>query len=277
MDLDQLITDLLAAVLREFPTAGQAVQLDADEVTEQLELLFARLPGLFAVYRARAWAAGWSDVTGDDVGEEAGADSADALADLARWWEQQHGELVALADTEGITHDVVAARARSLVEREVATQLVAEHGAAVLDAAASQGRETVFQPERDACLRCTSYAGAVCEPGQDGYLPVRNFTAGDLPDRRVTVPLHPRCRCDQVVVASDAERDARRTALVREAERSILRFDGLPSESDRARTEAAERLLAGGTQLAKTVVERSARAVRRRKSEEQTRARSTGR
>jgi hypothetical protein len=268
VELDQLIRELLALVLREFPSPAQAAQLTDDEIAEQLDLLFFRIPDLFTEYRRRVFLAAWEEIDPQGAPDD-GVDDPDTTDDLRQWWKARRAELHALADTPGITGDVVAARARSLVEREVSTQLVSVSSEATLAAAALEELTAILQPERDACLICTSYAGAVCAPGAGGVRPVRNFTAGPLPDERVTLPLHPRCRCDWVVTGSPKEVVARSAALIREAERSVLRFDALPSESDRARTEAAERLLASGSQLAKTVVERSSRAVRRRKAAEQ--------
>jgi hypothetical protein len=91
---------------------------------------------------------------------------------------------------------------------------------------------------------------------------VRNFTSHDEL-AEVSCPVHPWCRC-HVKAMPLAEAETFADPLRREAERSVLRFESLPSESDRARTEAARRLIEQGSRLAKTVLSRSATEIRKR-------------
>lgn len=185
---------------------------------------------------------------------------------LRKWWRAELEKLLILLDQDILDQDTVTLRAQRLLEREAVTQVSRAHAEGVRAEADRQGLHRILVPERDACLICTSYAGAIAEPGKS-FDVIRNFTAkpdDELPADGVEVPLHPWCRCDTRAVDLD---DALVMAepLWREAERSVLRFDALPSESDRARTEAADRLLKAGTALPKTVLERSAREVKRRR------------
>jgi hypothetical protein len=108
----------------------------------------------------------------------------------------------------------------------------------------------------------------VCEAGGE-FAIVRAFV--DKLEPNVAVPVHPWCRCQKRLThRADAESVA--VPLVREAERSVARFESLPSESDRARTEAAKLLLEQGSALPKTVLERSARGVRKREKIQAKRA-----
>ena len=187
---------------------------------------------------------------------------------LTQWWNTELGKLLVLLDETDLGQAVVAARAQSLIERETITQLGRAHAEGVSAEAKRLGRVRIVIPERDACLRCTSYAGAIAE-ANEAFQVVRDFTdpeLGEIDPEGVELPVHPRCRCaSRVVTRADAETLA--APLRREAERAVLRFESLPSESDRERTEAARRLLDAGTALPKTVLERADRAVRRRTKE----------
>lgn len=261
--LGELIGQLAREAVGLLP-GHTAVRLAGDPATDEqpetdsrfydeLRRSFEKMPDLFAAGADLAYLGGEESTDGKDTGRPTTDD-----ADLRAWWELEFERLVLLGETVGA--DVVAARAQRLVEREASTQLSAAHTAGVTAAAARKGWVLVFVPERDACLVCTSYAGAIVEPG-GSFAAVRNFTAGELGE--VMCPAHPWCRCSAKAMS---RRDAVRFAdpLEREAERSVLRFDALPSESDRARTEAARRLIDSGTRLAKTVVSRSAAGVKRR-------------
>jgi len=258
--LAQEATDLLPGNtpvrLAGEPATGDEPRVGPD-FREELEQAFRELPALFATARDLAYLQGQEDTDG---GSEPRPTEDDA--ELRTWWQVEHAKLVLLLETDGITPDVVAARAQRLVEREASTQLSAAHTEGVSAAAERLGWVLVLVPEVDACLVCTSYAGSIVEPG-GRFHAVRNFTDGELAEDGVTCPVHPWCRCHvRAVARTDAESVA--APLHREAERSVLRFDALPSESDRARTEAARRLIEQGTDLAKTVVARSVAAVKRR-------------
>lgn len=121
----------------------------------------------------------------------------------------------------------------------------------------------VWAPETDACVHCLAYAGQYVPADGSGtfpeglsYDPKGGVTPfGDL----VAPPLHPHCRCDLEPWSLDWGTDLP-DALVREAERSVLRGWAMESESNAARLRAAEDLLEEGTeQLDVATVTREAR------------------
>jgi len=135
------------------------------------------------------------------------------------------------------------------------------------------GHRRVWVAERDACLHCLAYAGQVAEPG--AHFPVGlTFASRPLkppPDGLPNPPLHPNCRCrvwpyrggDPVLEAHQPNANIA-TALAREARRSVLKgWSAFASTPERLR--AAERLLAAGAALPKSVQQRAARDVQQRK------------
>lgn len=243
------------------PAGIRVLETDDEAFRDALRTAFADIPDVFETARQQAYDQGWDDV-GDPEPPSAEDYAAAERAGLEEYWASELTKLETLLDTEGITTDVVAARAQRVVEREASTQISTAHSDGLDDAAQASRVDWIFVlvPERDACLRCTSYAGSICEPAAL-FGVVRAFEDG-LPDE-VRVPVHPWCRCQKKLVhRADAARVA--DPLRREAERSVARFDALPSESDRARTDAAKRLVEQGSRLPKTVLERAARGVRKR-------------
>lgn len=125
----------------------------------------------------------------------------------------------------------------------------------------------MWVPERDACARCLRYAGLRLLrrgdqfPGGLSFDPAQDTT--DAP-KLAGPPLHPHCRCElQAVTKGDSEEASQ--ALVREANRSILKGFALDSESQASRRRAAEKLLSSGVQAPKSV---KADARRRLRGEE---------
>lgn len=118
---------------------------------------------------------------------------------------------------------------------------------------------SVWHAERNACLHCLAYQGEV-DIG-DGYPEGLTYGATPLDTGPVMrPPLHPRCRCTQeIVTASDVADYV--GPLKREAARSVLRGWSTPSESGKARLDAAERLLKKGTTLPKSVQSYAKRAI----------------
>lgn len=288
---DDLILGLLGRVVPKLPTqypptlAGQErkapdrapTDLSVRDFRAALKTAFRAAPLEFEKARNRAYRAG--------VQESGGTAAVQHYRDrkaLKKWWNAELAKLVTMLDQGILDQQTLALRAQRIMEREASTQLSRAHGEGVRAEADRKGLHRILEPERDACLICTSYAGAIAEPG-GSFEVIRNFTGkpdDELPAGGVEVPVHPWCRCETRAVDLD---DALVIAepLWREAERSVLRFDALPSESDRARTEAAARLLKTGTALPKTVLQRSAREVKRRQKLEgdplirKTRTRST--
>ncbi len=272
---DDLILGLLGRVVPKLPShipptvAGQERKvpdrapeaLSVRDFRARLKTAFHAAPLEFEKARNRAYRAG--------VAESGGTAPVQHYRDrraLKKWWSTELAKLLTMLDEGILDQQTLALHAQRILEREASTQLSRAHGEGVRAEADRKGLHRILEPERDACLICTSYAGAIAEPG-GSFEVIRNFTSGtdeELPVGGVEVPVHPWCRCETRAVDLD---DALVIAepLWREAERSVLRFDALPSESDRARTEAAARLLKAGTALPKTVLQRSAREVKRRR------------
>lgn len=117
--------------------------------------------------------------------------------------------------------------------------------------------------EKDACVRCTKYAGRIVKTGQ-------NFPGGLSWDPKyveknadpVRPPLHPHCRCQLVPWNPAWKREGEVSlpeAVQREAERSIARGFSLESESNASRIRALRELLDSNPKLPKTVLARAER------------------
>lgn len=111
---------------------------------------------------------------------------------------------------------------------------------------------------RDACARCTAYAGEIIAEG-------KSFPGGlswDPKSREknapaVRPPLHPNCRCKTVPWKESWKKPGQVSlpeAARREAERSIARGFSLPTESNASRVRALKELLKTNPQLPKTVL-----------------------
>lgn len=166
----------------------------------------------------------------------------------------------------------------------------------ILSAAVSRGARLLWVAERDACVVCLKLSGTLCDPGQGvGFDEEATFgKPGSAPSvwppgmPLMMPPRHPHCRChpelwygpardeggpfDNAVynnpqIAAGVDLPA---ALRREAKRSILRGWSLPSESAKARLDAADRLLAIGSGMPRTVEDRARRAVHNRRFTERS-------
>lgn len=167
----------------------------------------------------------------------------------------------ALAETQKAV--VAADRATTVVVNEAANtgsdQLAAKLGAARL-----------WVAERNACLHCLALSGEVAPPGGhfDGSL---TFGKKPLPvwppgSELESPPRHPNCRCRCTPWLGSAPGYTGPdlpAALKREAQRSILVGWRTETESERARLDAAARLLRRGTTLPKSVQARARTAVKR--------------
>lgn len=116
----------------------------------------------------------------------------------------------------------------------------------------------VWIANRDACVRCSAYAGEIIVSGE-------SFPGGlswDPKSREknapaVRPPLHPNCRCRTVPWKASWKKPGQVSlpeAARREAERSIARGFSLPSESNASRVRALKELLKTDPQLPKTVL-----------------------
>lgn len=170
-----------------------------------------------------------------------------ALAKVIKATDQPSlGLLVALADQ--------ARKFGSDLTAKVSDTLVAEHTAKQI-AACGEDEVLIWQPERDACVRCLKYAGqyrssagAEFKAGQS-FDPSAPRTEGTLPGP----PLHPNCRCELEAIPQASAPDNAK-ALQREAQRSILKGWALESEGDAVRTRAAQALLNSNVIAPKSVI-----------------------
>ena len=155
---------------------------------------------------------------------------------------------------------------------QAASNLVHDAARSGIDqVAAADGWQQICIGERNCCLRCASFQGAIAEPPDYVFHPVllgRWLTAAD--HMGATIPFHPHCRdrgrlvrADQTRVSSLMDPGSLTSALRREARRSIVLGLALPSESQSARQRAAQDLLArrGGAGLPKTVEQRARRRI----------------
>ena len=160
-----------------------------------------------------------------------------------------------------------------------AVNRAANSGAA--DSAAQAGAFLLWAGEPTACVHCAAHIGHYVRPGDSFPL---GLTFGDSaltpwpdPERLDGPPLHPNCRCRLIPWLGPVALHPVDTAIYnrpglqnqvdlaaamrREAKRAILRGWSLPSESEKVRLRAADRLLRKGAGLPKTVEARARKAV----------------
>lgn len=166
--------------------------------------------------------------------------------------------------------EVFAPAQQAVTAAERTTTWVANRAAneGVKAVADQLGVERIWIAERDACVHCLGLSGEVSKDGKfDASKTFHTKPLAVWPGPDLTsAPRHPHCRCRTQVWLGSADGVGPvdfPAALRREAERSILTGWRLPTESERARIEAAERLLQRGTKLPKTVQARARTAVKR--------------
>lgn len=137
--------------------------------------------------------------------------------------------------------------------RSAVTELSAE---AQMRTGLAHGAALVWHGERNACVTCTGYIGAVVRSAGEGF---ESVGFDGQPGTLRVPPAHPRCRCQLVVVAGDPEPLA--LAYRREAVRQVLKGWRLESESNAVRLRAAEALLAKNPAAPRTVKRAAANAV----------------
>lgn len=173
---------------------------------------------------------------------------------------ESHAELVeVLSPTQAAASDV---------ERDTRTVVNTALNDGVEAVARHHDADLLWMSERDACVVCLGLAGTVVSAGEDFPLAA---TFGTRPTEWWTPdggllrpPRHPRCRCRCVPWLGHAgPGPSLPEVLRREAERAVLRGWSRPSESEQVRVQAAERLLARGSVLPKTVQAAAREAVRR--------------
>lgn len=135
------------------------------------------------------------------------------------------------------------------IERSARTMTNTALNQGIADVAEHVDGQLLWLAERDACVACLALSGSVIDVGDQfnpdatfGAKPISWLPTGGL----LGPPRHPRCRCRTTVwlgsngpMAADLPQ-----ALRREAERSVLNGYAVPSESERVRAQAADRLLA---------------------------------
>jgi hypothetical protein len=136
------------------------------------------------------------------------------------------------------------------------------------EAVASQlGAALLWVAERNACLHCLAYAGETVRR-DESFPPGLTFAEKPLkPNGPIPYPpLHPNCRCHvqpwlgtRAGSGTDVELPE---VLKREARRSVVLGEALPTESETARLRAADRLISSGAELPAAVIARGRRAVK---------------
>lgn len=134
-------------------------------------------------------------------------------------------------------------------------------------ATANKAPMELWVSERDACVRCSAYAGRLVDTGEEfpgGLAWDPKQRDRSAPD--VRPPLHPHCRCRLVPWNPAWAREGEVSlpeAVSREAQRSVARGFSLPSESNASRIRALKELLKGSPDLPKTVLERARRDLKK--------------
>lgn len=119
---------------------------------------------------------------------------------------------------------------------------------------------SIWRAERTACVHCAAYAGQIDDG--EGYPGGLTFGRTPLSDERVTQPpLHPNCRCTQIIVHIESAEDLA-MAMRREAQRSILRGWSMASEPESVRLDAAQRLLNESPAMPKSVQAYARKAIK---------------
>jgi hypothetical protein len=174
-------------------------------------------------------------------------------------------------------HLTTAVQARNIVDTATRTVVNAELNRGIEQVADHVGAGRLWVAERTACAACLALSGHVVDDGHEfprdatfGAKPIswRPISAGGL----TGPPAHPRCRCRSSPWLGHAGPPGSvdmPTALRREAERSILTGQRVPSESEPVRVQAADRLLRrigdttspAGWRVPKSVKARARRAV----------------
>jgi hypothetical protein len=167
-----------------------------------------------------------------------------------------------LAGADPLTAAAPILNAATAIRRSIETGINQAANAAVTQIADAADLPRVWVAERDACVICLAYAGLVVDPG--GSFPGGLTYGLKVYDSfRSTVehpPRHPNCRCHLEPLLAQEYADA----LMREAQRSVLRGYSLSNESMNVRIQAARNLLASPTLDApQSVQDYAAVAVRR--------------
>jgi len=160
-----------------------------------------------------------------------------------------------------------AARVEQRVEAAVQWHLLDANQRGVADEARRQGMALIWVAERDACVVCQALSGDVVDPGQSFSVTATYGRQAAVPkvwpkpDYLPHPPRHNRCRCR--VELHDRADTGVVMALKREGRRAIVYGYRTDGQSSAERRDAADRLLARGARLPRTVEERARRAVKK--------------
>lgn len=142
----------------------------------------------------------------------------------------------------------------------VAGAVVEAHAQGQEKTAFANGAALVWRGERDACVVCTGFIGAVRTKPSDRF---KSAGFDGVGGTIALPPVHPHCRCEIDVVDGDPHLFAE--ALRREAVRQVLKGWRRESESNAERVRAAEALLKKSPAAPKTVLAGARKAVQDRK------------
>lgn len=160
-----------------------------------------------------------------------------------------------------------AAKVEQRVEAAVQWHLLDANQKGVADEARRRGLALIWVAERDACVVCQALSGDVVDPGQSFSVTATYGRESALPkvwpkeDYLPHPPRHNRCRCR--AEPHDRQDTGVVMALKREGRRAIVYGYRTDGQSSAERRDAADRLLAKGARLPKTVEARARRAVKR--------------
>jgi hypothetical protein len=152
------------------------------------------------------------------------------------------------------------------VEAAVQWHLLDANQQGVADEARRRGLALIWVSERDACVVCQALSGDVVDPGQSFDVTATYGKPGSAPDPWPKPdycghpPRHNRCRCR--AEPHDREDTGVVMALKREGRRAIVYGYRTDGQSSSERRDAADRLLARGARLPKTVEARARRLVK---------------
>lgn len=158
------------------------------------------------------------------------------------------------------------------LDRSVAYAVADSMNDAIGQVADARGAQLLWVAEPDACRVCLALSGHLADPATGQWFDEaatfgRPGSAPDVwpPGEPLSAPpRHPNCRCvTQLWLGAVGGGVDLPAALRREARRSIVRGWSLPSESEAARLDAADRLLARGSGLPRSVEDLGRASVRR--------------
>jgi hypothetical protein len=163
---------------------------------------------------------------------------------------------------------------RAVTTVDTGSRYLTNHTAndAVRQVAVRRGEQLLWIAERDACVVCLALAGHLADPNEGvGFDETATYGPYHAPEvwppgmPLMRPPRHPHCRCQVCIWLGAAPgQPSFPERLKHEAARSILKGWSRPSESNRVRLKAAEKLLStGGRGLPKSVQEEAARSVAR--------------